>query len=279
MNSICINGKFVKEDEPVLIVSNRGYRYGDGLFETMRVLNGRILLESYHFDRLFAGLELLRFSLPQHFSVKLLTAKILELCEKNKCTSLARVRLSISRGNGGLYDGDNRITYIIECWPLSNTVNEINSNGLIVGTFPVARKSCDKFSEIKSASCLPYVMAAQFAKENKWNDCILLNTEEKIADTTIANVFLIKDGVISTPAAGQGCIMGVMRRHLLNVLPQAGYGINEAAISVSDLLQADEVFLTNAVRGVQWVQQFETKTYSSIVTAEIYSRFVKTIFY
>lgn len=179
---------------------------------------------------------------------KLLTAKIQELCEKNKCTSLARVRLSISRGNGCLYDGDNRIAYIIECWPLSNTVNEINSNGLIVGTFPVARKSCDKFSGIKSASCLPYVMAAQFAKENKWNDCILLNTEEKIADTTIANIFLIKDGVISTPAAGQGCVMGVMRRHLLTVLPQAGYDINEAAISVSDLLQADEVFLTNAVR-------------------------------
>ncbi len=278
MNSICIDGKFVNESESVLVASNRAYRYGDGMFETMKVINGQILLASYHFDRLFAGLELMKFTLPVHLSAKLLSEKILQLCDKNSCASLARVRLSFSRGNGGLYDGDNRVSYIIECWPLSNTVNEINSNGLVIGIFPDARKSCDKFSEIKSASYLPYVMAAQFAKENKWNDCILLNTEGRIADTTIANVFLIKDGIFSTPSAGQGCVMGVMRRHLLTVMPQAGYGVVETTINVSDLLQADEVFLTNAVRGIQWVRQFETKTYGSVMVKEIYNRFVKTIF-
>lgn len=278
MNSICIDGKFVNESESVLVASNRAYRYGDGMFETMKVINGQILLASYHFNRLFAGLELMKFTLPVHLSAKSLSEKILQLCDKNSCASLARVRLSFSRGNGGLYDGDNRVSYIIECWPLSNTVNEINSNGLVIGIFPDARKSCDKFSEIKSASYLPYVMAAQFAKENKWNDCILLNTEGRIADTTIANVFLIKDGIFSTPSAGQGCVMGVMRRHLLTVMPQAGYGVVETTINVSDLLQADEVFLTNAVRGIQWVRQFETKTYGSVMVKEIYNRFVKTIF-
>lgn len=277
MNHICVNGKFLKDDEPILFASNRGYRYGDGLFETMKVVKGKIVLADYHFERLFAGLELLQFPVIKSLGSHILSEKILQLCEKNECLEHARVRLSLSRGNGGLYDGDNKVTYVMESWPLTETATEINSNGLVIGLFPGGRKSCDKFSEIKSASCLPYVMGAAFAKSYKWNDAVLLNSEGNIADSTIANIFLIKDGIISTPAAGQGCVIGVMRRHLLKVLPEAGYKTEETVISVNDLLKADEVFLTNAIKGIRWVRQFENRNYDSAVTTEIYNRFVKTI--
>lgn len=267
----------VKADEPVFLSCNRGYRYGDGLFETIKITNGKMLLGDYHFERLFSGLQLLKFDLPGLFSRDSLVKDILHLCEKNNCSSLARVRLSVSRGNGGLNDGDTMASYLVECWSINESQNRLNENGLVVDIFPDARKSCDIFANLKSANYLPYAMAARFAKENKLNDCFVLNTVGHIADSTIANVFYIKDGVITTPGLSEGCVNGVMRRYLLSVLKEAGYEVKELAVTAADIERADEVFLTNAISGIRWVKQFRQKTYSNNQTTEIYNRFVKTI--
>lgn len=267
----------VKADEPVFLSSNRGYRYGDGLFETIKIVNKNIQLEDYHFERLFSGLQLLKFELPGLFTRDNFVKGIIHLCEKNNCLSLARVRLSVFRGNGGLNDGDTIACYLVECWPLNESQNRLNENGLVVDIFPDARKSCDTFSNLKSANYLPYAMAARFAKENKLNDCFVLNTAGHIADSTIANIFCIKDGVTTTPGLSEGCVNGVMRRHLLTVLKKAGYEVKEQAITPADIEMADEVFLTNAISDIRWVKQFRQKTYSNQQTTEIYNRFVKTI--
>lgn len=274
---ISLNGKMVKADEPVFLSSNRGYRYGDGLFETIKIKNGKILLGEYHFERLFSGLQLLKFELPGLFTRDNLVKGIIHLYEKNNCASLARVRLSVFRGNGGLNDGDTIASYLAECWPLNESQNRINENGLVADIFPDARKSCDIFSNLKSANYLPYAMAARFAKENKLNDCFVLNSAGRIADSTIANIFCIKDGVITTPGLSEGCVNGVMRRHLLAALNDAGYDVKEQAVTAEDIEMADEVFLTNAISGIRWVKQFRKKTYSNQQTTEIYNRFVKTI--
>ncbi|MBK6937716.1 MAG: aminotransferase class IV [Chitinophagaceae bacterium] len=279
MKSICINGKMISDQEPVLMAANRSYRYGDGLFETMKMVNGKILLGDFHFERLFTGLSLLQFNAPKLFSKELLSEKISEVCRKNSCEQLARVRLSVSRGNGGLYDADNNLQYVIECWPLNDSVNCFNENGLVTGLYTAGRKTCDIFSNLKSASFLPYVMAALYARENKWNDCLLMNTEGNIADSTIANIFVIKNGIISTPAASQGCVLGVMRRYLLTVLAQNGFFVEEKPVTVTEIESADEVFLTNAINGIRWVGSFGSRTYSSVVATAIYNRFVKTIFF
>jgi branched-chain amino acid aminotransferase len=277
MNSICFNGKIVSGTEPVLMASNRGYRYGDGLFETMKVVNGRILLSDYHFERLFSGLSLLKFEIPRLFTNEKLQQEILNLCRKNECENLARVRLSVFRGNGGLYDEDKALQYIIECWPLNESANRLNENGLIIGVYTNAEKSCDKFSNLKSANFLPYSMAALYAKENKLNDCLVVNTTGSIADSTIANIFIVKREVVTTPALDEGCVNGVMRRHLLMEMGNAGYSIQETAVAVSDIKEADEVFLTNAINGIRWVKQFRDKIYTNIKTVEIYNRFARTI--
>ena len=245
MNSICFNGKFFSADEPVLLASNRGYRYGDGLFETMKVQQGNIL--------------------------------ILHLCKKNKCEQLGRVRLSVFRGNGGLYDEEKALQYLIECWPLNESVSKLNENGLVIDIYSEAEKSCDKFSNLKSANFLPYSMAALYAKEKKVNDCLVLNSTGSIADSTIANLFVIKNGIIVTPGLDEACVNGVMRRHLLKEIPNAGYDTREVTVSVNDLANADEVFLTNAINGIRWVRQFRDKLYTNIKTTEIYNRFIKTI--
>jgi branched-chain amino acid aminotransferase len=282
MNVINLNGKIMPADEPALLASNRGYRYGDGLFETMKVINEKIILASSHFERLFAGLSLLKFEISELFTAQKLQNEILSLCKRNKCELLARVRLSVFRGNGGLYDEDNpdsyRDQYIIECWPLNESVNKLNENGLVIDIYPEAKKNCDMFSNLKSANFLPYIMAALYAKENKLNDCLVLNIAGHIADATIANIFIIKDEIIMTPALSEGCVNGVMRRYLLEKLQNTGYKIQESGISVSDIEIADEIFLTNVINGIRWVGKFRNNTYTNLQTTEIYNCFIKTIF-
>ena len=123
---ISFNGKITAADQPVLQAANRGYRYGDGLFETLRLENGVILLEGLHFKRLMKGLQLLKFELPKLFSPGKLAEEILHLAEKNQVRELGRVRLSVFRGNGGLYDADRGLQYLVECWPLPESFNHLN---------------------------------------------------------------------------------------------------------------------------------------------------------
>lgn len=277
MDHICINGKIVAAAEPVLLASNRGYRYGDGLFETLKVIRGQIILSPFHFERLFHGIKLLKMDKPELLTASKLQQEVLQLCKKNNCEQLARVRLSVFRGNGGLYDDDKSLQYLVECWPLGDSVSTLNENGLVTGVFPDAQKSCDQFSNLKSANFLPYTMAAQYAKENRLNDCLVLNSAGNIADSTIANVFIIKEGVISTPALEEGCVNGVMRRFLLEQLRTGSYQIRETTLSIADIENAEEFFLTNAINGIRWVRQFRDTTYTCSKTAEIYSSFIKTI--
>ena len=177
--------------------------------------------------------------------------------------------MSVSRGNGGLYDEDRSLQYIIECRPLNESVNKLNENGLVIDIYPDARKSCNVFSNLKSANFLPYTMAALYAKENKLNDCLLLNNSGNIADATTANLFIIKDGMITTPALSEGCVNGVMRRHLLERLKMENrsFKIRESIITIDNLLHAEEVFLTNAIKGIRWVKRFRENTYGNTISS------------
>ncbi len=156
MNYISLNGKLSPGSEPVLLAANRSYRYGDGLFETMKMIDGKIQLAAYHFERLFSGLLLLKFEIPKLFTAERLQEEILSLCKKNECEQLARTRLSVFRGNGGLYDEEKGLEYLIECWPLHSSVNKLNENGLVTGVYTDARKNCDIIfqSEIRQFSSL-----------------------------------------------------------------------------------------------------------------------------
>ena len=139
---------------------------------------------------------------------------------------------------------------------------ELNSNGLIIDVYPDARKVCDQFSNIKSNNFLPYVMAALYAKNIKVNDCLLLNNFDRIADSTIANIFFIKDAVIYTSPLSEGCVAGVMRRFIIEKF-SSKFAIIEKPFSIDELQNADEVFLTNSIKGIRWVKQFRNTIYSN----------------
>lgn len=269
-----INGKILTEHEPSLMVSNRSFRYGDGFFETMKLRAGEPVWRDAHFERFFQTATTLGYVLPTHFDNERLKAEIIQLAQKNNCSTLARIRLSAWRGDGGLLEGDDRLHYAIECWPLDPKLERFNENGLVLGVFPFSKKACDAFSHLKTASFLPYSLAARFARSNKWNDALVLNTHDRIADSTIANIFLIRDGEIITPPLSEGPIAGIFRQRLMNMQP-----VIEVPLTQQDLETADEIFLTNSIRGIKWVHQLGDRTFSNKKTKEIYAAISKTFLF
>jgi branched-chain amino acid aminotransferase len=255
MRFINHNGHLLPEDSRLFGPENRSYRYGDGCFETMKVHRGTINLASFHFERLFLSLKMLRIDCPEPVDPASLSNQVLELCTANNCTETARIRLSFYRAEM------NQASYCIEAWPLKEDPLESSPNGLKLDIYPYARKGCDAFSNLKSANFLPYVLAALHARENGLDDCVVLNTENQICDTSKANIFLVKNGSYYTPALSQGCINGVMRRFVIDQLKSMGCAVHQQAISPDDLLAADEVFVTNAIIGLQWVKSFQTSQY------------------
>jgi branched-chain amino acid aminotransferase len=279
MNHVSLNGKILPAAKPVLLAGNRGYRYGDGLFETMKLVNGRLILDKYHFERLFSGLKLLQFKIPSLLTAARLRKEILVLCKKNGCLKLARVRLSVFRGNGGLYDEIKAPEYLIECWPITASFNQLNKNGLDIDIYPHAQKSCDLFCNLKSANYLPYVMAAQYAKANKLDDCLISNVKGHIADATVANIFMVKNRLVITPSLSDACVNGVMRRFLIEKLRiSSDFDLREGVVTKNDLETFDEVFLTNAMHGIRWVKSFRNKTYVNTQAARIFKDFVDPLY-
>jgi branched-chain amino acid aminotransferase len=278
MSYFIYNGKILKDGIAVIGPGNRGLRYGDGLFETMRVKDGRVLFAEDHFNRLWQGLKVLGFELPLDISKDVLKEQISVLLKKNKCERSARLRLSMIRGDGGLCDAVNhRPAYIIQAWPLDDHVGEWNVNGLVMGIQEEVKKSCDILANIKSNNFLPYVMAALYAKRKQWNDAVVINSSGRIADTTIANIFIIKGENISTPHLKEGCVAGIMRQALIRYLLENNWAITEREISVEDLLSADEVFVTNSIQNIRWVQSIHETSYINAVTKKLYTSFIPTI--
>lgn len=238
----------------------------------MKCLNSEIQFADLHFERLFNALNILQFELPENFSAAYLREQIFLLCKKNNLHTAARVRLNFFRKTGGLYDPiDHTPDFIIETSELPAGSLVLNANGLIVDVYNEARKSCDAFSNLKCNNYLPYLMGALFAKQNKLDDCLILNMHDRICEATIANVFWIKNNIIHTPPLSEGCVAGIMRRRLLCLLPKHGYSVQEKPLSTAELKEADELFLTNAVSGIRWVKAFQKSEYTKAVIESIYS--------
>lgn len=272
------NGRIIKEEKAIISPNNRSFRYGDGCFETMKVIDNSILLADYHFERLFASLQLLQFDVPKYLTADYLQHQILEVAKKNYHNKLARVRLTVYRGNGGLYDPENHFpNYLIQTWDLNPANNLLNENGLVMDVFRDAIKVCDTYSHVKSNNYLCYVMAALWVKKHHLNDAILLNPYNRIADATIANIFIITNGIVKTPSVSEGCVSGVMRRYLLTKMRAENIPVEETKIAVEELLQASEIFLTNGIYGIRWVKQICNNNYTNTASSMLYKQFIKPI--
>lgn len=251
---VCHNGAFVPAEQALFPASNRGFKYGDGLFETARFYQGRLLLASYHFERLFSGMQLL--NLVPHFTPAQLLESITELCTKNNCSAFARVRIAVYR------EEDNQASFILEAMPLHEERWFWNETGWKVVLYPFARKSCDVFANLKTANYLPYVMAGKYATQHKADESLVLNMYNHICDGSKTNVFYVQGTDVYTPALSEGCVAGVMRRTVIAFLKREGYAVHQQLVTEEELLQADHLFVTNAIEGLRWVQQLGDRKYT-----------------
>lgn len=277
---LLFNGKKYPTGTSLIDPDNRTFRYGDGCFETLKMVKGEIPLYSLHSQRLQETMEQLQMQWPAHLDSNKLYQQILQLAALNRHQSNARIRLTFFRGSGGLYDEESTSPHwLIQTWKGPELRPLIQVNGLDIGIYPIARKSTDVFASLKTAQFLPYAMAARWAKENQLNDAVVLNTHNRIADTTISNLFIVKDNQIFTPPIAEGAINGVMRKYLIAQLQQENYPIHEQPLIPEALYTADEIFLTNVISGIRWVKQLAYHTFTGTLAATIYRNFIVPLWF
>lgn len=274
-----LDGQFYRDDKLFVGAGSRGLRYGDGLFETMKVNRGQVQLGDWHMERLFAGLRLLEFELPGYFTPHYLLDKVQQLAHRNGHSALARVRLMVYRGNGGLYDPANHYPHhVIQTWALPEANHEWNENGLVLGIHRKAFKAPDLLSNCKTNNYLPYIMGALEASKQKWNDAIVLNAYGRVCDATIANIFARIDGRWVTPALTEGPVAGIMRKYLLDKMRTAGEPVSEQPITIEELMTAEEVFLTNSSYGLRWVRFVADRKLGCEAGQSVYRHHIQPLF-
>ncbi len=268
---ICFNGDFVKENQAVFTCQNRAFRYGDALFETIRVSSKNILLFDDHLKRLTKSMGFLKMNIPSNFNKEDLTEQITKLLNHNRLFQGARLRLTVFRADGGYYTPiTNNISYIIEVEKLESEEYILNKKGLIIEIYDEFKKPINALSNFKTTNAFPYILAGIYKKENGFDDCILLNQSNNIIEAISSNIFLVKGKSIYTPSIDDGCVAGVMRNKIIDIAIKLKYIVFEdASLRITDLLDADEVFLTNAINGVKWTIAFRTKRYYNTVSKQL----------
>lgn len=232
-------------------MSNRAFLYGDGLFETIRVSEGQALQLPAHFERLSKGLRVLQMQNPAQPLTYPQFEEIIQGFVAQQSTTNLRIRGTFFRQLGGRYTPQQQaFDYYLEATPLPTAAYPISSQNLHLGIAQTIHLSTNILSNLKTTSALPYVMAGLEKKQQGWDDCLLLNQQGYVVEAIAANIFLKIGKTIWTPALHQGCIAGVMRQQLLKILPQLGYSIKEDKVTVEQVLEAEELWLSNALQGV-----------------------------
>ncbi len=277
MEMIIINGNIKSSSEPYLS-SNRAFRYGDGVFESIRIINGEPVFFEHHFQRLISGAKALKIIIPESYSLEYFLKQIKLLNESNKIDLGGKARLTLYRDGAGTYKPqNNNAAFLLENESLSNNLYELNREGLIVGTYQEMKKSIDLYSKFKTLNGLLYVVASTFAVENKLDDAFIINESGNIIESTSSNIFIVSNGVLYTPPLEDGCVGGIMRMNIINTALSNKITVYESSLTSRNLLNADEIFLTNSIKGVQWVAGYQNKRYFNKTTKLILDLLNKSI--
>ncbi|WP_103863921.1 aminotransferase class IV [Aquimarina sp. I32.4] len=260
-----INGNIVDDNQAILSLNNRGYAYGDALFETIRVNAGIILFWEDHYFRLMASMRILRMQIPSQFTPEFLEKEIKDSIEANGLmNSSVRIKLMVHRVSGGLYTPDsNDVEYNISVSKIQSVFYTIPDQKYEVTLFKDHYVNIDLLSTLKSNSKQINILGGIFAKENGFDNCLLLNSNKMVLEALNGNVFIVKGNTIKTPPLADGCLKGVLRTQLLRILEKLkDYTVEEASISPFELQKADELFITNVITGIVPVTKFRKKEYN-----------------
>ncbi len=222
-----------------------------------------------HIRRIKVGMTILRMNVPADFNVENINRLILGLTRENQIENDVRVRLTIFRNDGGFYTPkSNDISFLIETEDLQEKEGyHLNENGYNVEVFHDIKKHKNKLSNLKTGNAMLYVLAGIYKKDIKMDDCLIVNEDGNVCETISSNIFIVKNGALYTPALSEGCVDGVMRKQVIHIAQQNRILCYEIALAFNALMNADEIFLTNAVKGIQWVGQYKMKNYHNKISS------------
>jgi branched-subunit amino acid aminotransferase/4-amino-4-deoxychorismate lyase len=259
---ILFNDEFFDSNDAIIKANNRGFKFGDGVFESMRFCNGKLQFAAQHADRLRAGMKALKMEGHALLDEYFLRQKTAELLKKNKFKGNVRFRLTIYREGEGLYTPqDNKVGYLLEGIELAQRNYELNPKGLIIAVYDEITKPVNKLSNFKTSNALLYIMAGLYQKQHRLDEAMILNQNGFLCESTSSNVFIVYQKQIYTPALSEGCVAGVMRTIILQLAKTHHFPLIEAQISPEILNEAEEVFVSNASSGIRWVMGFGKKRY------------------
>ncbi|UKN02966.1 aminotransferase class IV [Paracrocinitomix mangrovi] len=256
------NGSLLPADKYSIMAGNRAYLYGDGLFETIRVINGKAINLDNHYMRLSEGMEALQMKPPANYSASFFEEQINELVEQNNIEQGGRVRLSVDRKPGGNFlPNSSHVDYYIEAYHHDENRFVLNDRGYKIDLYDEIKKDISPLAKYKTKNALIYIMAKLSSQEKGVDDLLIQNYKMGIIEGGSSNLFVVSNGVLYTPGLDLGPLAGTMRMQIINIALQNGIKVYECNISPQNLLVADEVFLTNAIQGVIWVDSYRTKHY------------------
>jgi branched-chain amino acid aminotransferase len=264
---INFNGELQHPDTIKLTSENRAFKYGDAIFETVKVIRQKVIFWEDHYFRLMSSMRMLRMKIPMEFTLEFLEKEILKTVAVQDAAASYRVRLNIYRKDGGLYTPKtNKIAYSIQ---VNENLHQIKDS-YSLDVFKDFYNYSGLLSTIKTNNRMLNILASIFAQENDLDNCILLNEKKGVVEVTNGNIFIVKGTVVKTPALDQGCIKGIIRSKVIDIiLKNKEFTIEETSISPFELQKADEVFITNAIVGIQPVSSYKKKKFTSKVGQKI----------
>lgn len=267
---INFNGNIVLKDSNIL-TENRSFLYGDGVFETVKIVNSKILFLEDHYFRLMASMRVVRMEIPMNFTMEFFEEQILSLVQRNNLTQSSRARITMYRNDGGYYlPVSNEVSYIIHATPLEQTLYSVKETLYEVDLFKDFYITKQLLSSIKSTNKLLNITASIYASENGLDNCILLNDAKNVVEAIQGNIFMLVGNTLTTPPVSEGCLNGVMRKQVLALakkIPQLT--VVEEIISPFDLQKADQLFITNVIKGIQPITKYRKKEFATALAAEL----------
>ncbi|MFN8284033.1 MAG: aminotransferase class IV [Chitinophagales bacterium] len=247
-----------------------------GLIETIKVVNGRLVFRNLHVKRLFKGLQLLKVN-ETEFKVEDRILRLLKYeCIEHGLKNF-RLRIEVQKNRAHEYMPDiSPLKWNCTLKPLDNPVYFLNDVGLKITLLPKHKKMIDAFANVKHTERNIYNKAMEYASENGFDDALVLNENNTIADASIYNVFIVKEGTVYTPRLEDAPVAGVLRELLLTRLPNVK--IIEKTISIEEIYNADEIFFTNAIRGIRWIEYLDEKRFSNTYTKKVFEEFKVVVF-
>ncbi|RKT00119.1 aminotransferase class IV [Flavobacterium sp. 123] len=270
---INFNGNIV-ERETNILTQNRAFLYGDALFETVKIVDGKILFLEEHYFRLMASMRIVRMEIPMNFTMEYLEEQILSVVEANSFSDSARARITVYRNDGGYYlPKNNTISFLINTTALENKAYTFNPTLYEVDLYKDFYISKQLLSTVKTTNKIINVTASIYADENGLDNCILLNDAKNVVEALQGNIFMLQGNKLITPPVSEGCINGIMRMQIIELAKKIeNITVVQEAISPFDLQKADELFLTNVIKGIQPITKYRKKDFSVAFSTLIFEK-------